>query len=104
MWCDESDGTSSDAEVQTALHKTCCEIGLGEEMLCLTVIHEVIVLSVAPQVRHIRCNESELTGKNFSRLGQAACRHGHFVRGVVLGFLRQRLFQQRLEFMEIRLD
>ena len=63
---------------------------------------ENVVLFAASEVRHIGRDERELAGENFRRLGQAVRGHGHFMRGVVLGLLRQRLFQQRLEFMEIR--
>ena len=52
------------------------------------------------EVRHVGRDERELAGENLRRLRKAARGHGHFMRGVVLGLLRQRFFQQRLEFME----
>ena len=64
-------------------------------------LHQHVILLAASEVRHVGRDERELAGKNFRRFGQAARGHGHFMRGVVLGLLRQRLFQQRLEFMEI---
>ena len=61
---------------------------------------ERVVLLAMPEIRHVCRDERELAGENFRRLGQAVRGHGHFMRGVVLGLLRQRLFQQRLEFMK----
>ena len=69
-------------------------------MNALAVVLQHVVLFAASEVRHVGGDERELAGENFRRLGQAARGHGHFMRGVVLGLLRQRLFQQRLEFME----
>ena len=37
-----------------------------------------------PKVRHVGRHKRELAGENSRRLGQAACGHGHFMRGVQL--------------------
>jgi hypothetical protein len=76
------------------------QVCLGLRVNTFAVLLEHVILFAAPEVRHVGGDERELAGENFRRLGQAARCHGHFMRGVVLGLLRQRLFQQRLEFME----
>ena len=59
-----------------------------------TVFFERLVLFIPSEVRHVGGDERELASENFRRLGQATRGHGHFMRAVVLGLLRQRLFQQ----------
>ena len=70
-------------------------------MDALTVFLEHVVLFTAPEVGHISRDERKLASEKFCRLSQAVGRHSEFVRGIVLGLLRQHFFQQRLEFMEL---
>ena len=69
-------------------------------MDALAVVFQHTFLLAAPEVRHVGGDERELARQNFRRLDQPTRSHSHFVRVVVVGFLRQRPFQQRLEFMD----
>jgi hypothetical protein len=70
----------------------------------LTVVLKNFHLIPATEVRNIGRDERELAGENFRRLGKAARGNSPFVHAVVFGLLRQRLFQQRGQFMELGLE
>ena len=70
-------------------------------MDALAVVQQRIFLFRSPEIRHVGCNQRELTGEDFRRFGHTPRSHCQFVCSPFLAFLRQDLFQQRLEFMEI---
>ena len=100
MWSDKRDTAALITKSKTAFNEACCKVWFCLWIRAFAKVFENIILLSPPKVRHVGGDERELAGENFRRLGQAARGHGHFMRGVVLGLLRQRLFQQRLEFME----
>ena len=84
---DQSGAATPCTKLQAAFYKARCKVGLGFGMHTLTIILEHIILFAASEVRHVGRDERELAGENFRRLGDALCRHRHFMRVVISGFL-----------------
>src|SRR5687767_1183089 len=90
------------AESEAPLNAACSKVVPGLSVMSIAILTEAPIVLASTQIRHIRGDERELAGEDFRRLGEAVRGHSHFMSSVILGLLRERPFQQRLEFVVLR--